>query len=212
MEWVSNWIQGIIVAVIISTIIEMILPQGNCKKYIKVVIGVYILFSMISPVINKITGNNFRLSNILNIEEYAQASTGNTYQELNNNQEKQIKEVYITSLKNDMKQKISSKGYEVLAISLNISDNGEYELQEIHLKLNKKIENENVDENITKNTEIVNEVKIQVSNSENSEPQTTQNQTASSLEEQVISNQEQKLLKQYLSSTYEVEESNIHIV
>ena len=34
MEWVSGWIQGIIIAVIISTIIEMILPEGNSKKYI----------------------------------------------------------------------------------------------------------------------------------------------------------------------------------
>ena len=61
MEWVSGWIQGIIIAVIISTIIEMILPEGNSKKYIKVVIGVYILFSIVSPVISKVTGNSFNL-------------------------------------------------------------------------------------------------------------------------------------------------------
>ena len=44
MEWISDWVQGIIVAVIIVTIIEMILPNGNSKKYIKVVIGIYIIF------------------------------------------------------------------------------------------------------------------------------------------------------------------------
>ena len=48
MNWISNWIQGIIIAVIIGTIIEMLLPEGNCKKYVKVVIGVYILFSIFS--------------------------------------------------------------------------------------------------------------------------------------------------------------------
>ena len=36
IEWITNWAQGIIIAVIIATIIEMILPNGSCKKYIKV--------------------------------------------------------------------------------------------------------------------------------------------------------------------------------
>ena len=43
INWITNWAEGIIVAVIIGTIIEMILPNGKSKKYIKVVIGIYIL-------------------------------------------------------------------------------------------------------------------------------------------------------------------------
>ena len=43
IEWLSNWSQAIIVAVIIGTIIEMILPEGNSKKYIKVVIVLKLL-------------------------------------------------------------------------------------------------------------------------------------------------------------------------
>ena len=43
VAFISSWAQGIIVAVIIASIIEMILPEGSSKKYIKVVIGVYIL-------------------------------------------------------------------------------------------------------------------------------------------------------------------------
>ena len=49
MQWISNWIQGIIIAVVISSIIEMILPNGNSKKYIKVVIRyVYTFFDNFS--------------------------------------------------------------------------------------------------------------------------------------------------------------------
>ena len=33
MEWISKWAEGIIVAVIIATILEMIIPNGNSKKY-----------------------------------------------------------------------------------------------------------------------------------------------------------------------------------
>lgn len=38
MNFLNTWLQGIIVAVIIATIIEMILPSGNSKKYIKMVL------------------------------------------------------------------------------------------------------------------------------------------------------------------------------
>ena len=38
MDWISDWAGGIIIAVIIGTVIEMILPEGNSKKYIKMVI------------------------------------------------------------------------------------------------------------------------------------------------------------------------------
>ena len=55
ISFISSWTQGIIVSVIIASIIEMILPDGNSKKYVKVVIGVFILFSIVSPVINKFT-------------------------------------------------------------------------------------------------------------------------------------------------------------
>ena len=97
MEWISGWIQGIIIAVIISTIIEMILPEGTSKKYIKIVIGVYILFSIISPVITKITGNNFNISEAFNLDEYIETSknSGNIQNQLSNQNETQIKNIYI---------------------------------------------------------------------------------------------------------------------
>jgi len=102
MEWISGWIQGIIIAVIISTIIEMILPEGTSKKYIKVVIGVYILFSMVSPVITKITGNNFKVSEMFELDQYIEKSKDNKnmQNEITNKNQNQIKEIYLTSMNN----------------------------------------------------------------------------------------------------------------
>ena len=48
INWIGSWVQGIVIAVVISTIIEMILPDGNIKKYVRTVIGVYIVFVIIS--------------------------------------------------------------------------------------------------------------------------------------------------------------------
>lgn len=67
---ITKWASGIIIAVIIATIIEMILPEGSSKKYIKVVIGVYILFTIISPVVSKFTGKTVAVSDIIDLNQY----------------------------------------------------------------------------------------------------------------------------------------------
>lgn len=194
MNWISGWIQGIIIAVIIGTIIEMLLPDGNCKKYVKVVIGVYILFSIVSPVITKFTGNEFRVSDIYDINTYIEVSTKSSQENIENNQQNQIKQVYITNLKNDMKQKIQEKGYSVKSLTLEISNDEQYTLKKIFAQVSKRKNEEN---NEVKG---VNEINITISN-------TTEN-----IEEDIsISTKEQNDLKAYLSGIYNLEEKNINI-
>ena len=74
IDWISNWAGAIIVVVMIGTIIEMILPEGNSKKYIKVVIGIYVVFSIVTPVINKFTGKEVSVSDALDLGEYMKNS------------------------------------------------------------------------------------------------------------------------------------------
>lgn len=194
MNWISGWIQGIIIAVIIGTIIEMLLPDGNCKKYVKVVIGVYILFSIVSPVITKVTGNEFRVSDIYDINTYIEVSAKSSQENIENNQQNQIKQVYITNLKNDMKQKIQEKGYSVKSLTLEISNDEQYTLKKIFAQVSKRKNEEN---NEVKG---VNEINITISN-------TTEN-----IEEDIsISTKEQNDLKAYLNGIYNLEEKNINI-
>ena len=161
VEWISGWAQGIIVAVIIATIIEMLLPEGSSKKYIKVVVGIYILFTIVSPVITKITNKEFKLSDIIDLDEYIEAaSSDNTYNELEKSNNENIKEVYIASLKSDIEGKIANKGYNADSIEVEVQDNDEYTINSITIsvsKLDEKEENNNI--------EIVNEVEINVSTS-----------------------------------------------
>ena len=194
MNWISGWIQGIIIAVIIGTIIEMLLPDGNCKKYVKVVIGVYILFSIVSPVITKVTGNEFRVSDIYDINTYIEVSAKSSQENIENSQQNQIKQVYMTNLKNDMKQKIQEKGYSVKSLTLEISNDEQYTLKKIFAQVSKKKNEEN---NEVKG---VNEINITISN-------TTENKE----EDISISTKEQNDLKAYLSGIYNLEEKNINI-
>lgn len=58
---------GLGVAIVIVSIIEMILPNNKTKKYIKMVLGIYIIFNIISPLVkNK---DKLNLEN-LNLNDY----------------------------------------------------------------------------------------------------------------------------------------------
>ena len=198
VEWISGWAQGIIVAVIIATIIEMLLPEGSSKKYIKVVVGIYILFTIVSPVITKITNKEFKLSDIIDLDEYIEAaSSDNTYNELEKSNNENIKEVYIASLKSDIEGKIANKGYNADSIEVEVQDNDENTINSITIsvsKLDEKEENNNI--------EIVNEVEINVS---------TSTEKSKENEKEELSKKEKEELKEYLSSVYELPEDNIII-
>lgn len=66
INFLSNWIEGIAIAVIIASIFEMLLPDGNIKKYIKVILGIYIVFNIISPFANSNAINSLDISKEIN--------------------------------------------------------------------------------------------------------------------------------------------------
>lgn len=199
INWISNWAQGIIVAVIIGTIIEMVLPEGNCKKYVKVVIGIYILFSIISPVISKMTGKTLQVSDILELDKYIEnVENNNLYGTLDKDNTNNIKEIYINSLKNDIKYKIEAKGYTVRNVELEVQKNEEYTLKNISIEVYKKEEKE---ENVQNETSKIETINIDIS----------QNTTRDNSEKEKISESEKKKLREYISMVYEISEKNINI-
>ena len=149
VEWISNWAESIIVAVIIATIIEMILPEGNSKKYIKVVIGVYVLFTIITPVINKFTGEDVQVSDILDLDTYIEEAEASVKMQntIQDNNQSSIMGMYSSGLKDDMKAKIEAKGYVVNSIDINIADDESYAIEEITLDLENEKEEKSGDAN-----------------------------------------------------------------
>ena len=61
VNFLSSWVKNLALALIIVSILEMILPNNKTKKYVKMIMRLYILFSIISPFIensNKLNINN----------------------------------------------------------------------------------------------------------------------------------------------------------
>ena len=68
IEFFRSWCEGIIIAVVISIIIEALLPENNIRKYVKVVIGIYITYTILNPFLGKINTDidfgNIRMSSV----------------------------------------------------------------------------------------------------------------------------------------------------
>lgn len=196
ISWISSWAQGIIMAVIIGAIIEMILPEGNSKKYVKIVIGVYVLFTIISPVISKITGKIIQVSDILELNKYIEETENNSklYVTLDEDNSNNIKDIYESSLRNDIKAKIEAKGYNAKNIKLEIEDDEEYTLKKIDIEIYKNMEKNKRD------IETIQNVDINIS----------QKSTENDMQEK-LSEKDKRKLKDYLSGVYEIDEKNINI-
>lgn len=204
ISWLNSWAQGIIVAVVIATIIELILPEGSCKKYVKVVIGIYILFTIIAPVIGKVSKKDIDINDILNTQKYEQEISKNNndiYKKFESNNSRTIKDIYVSNLETDIKSKLKDKGYEVTNTYIKVKNDKNYSIDKISVDVVKK-ENSKQNEKENKNESIENiNINIQISNDKNSE----ESKTVS------INETERQNIKKYLSDTYQLEETNIKI-
>ena len=204
---ISSWAQGIIIAIIVGSIIQMLLPENKNKKYIKLVIGVYILFYIINPVVGKqLNLNEFSLDEYLNVEAETNSEETNIY-------DNTVKETFKSKVIYNIRSQLNSKGYESENIKVEIDD--ECNILKIVIKdvyeNSKKNSNEN-DEKSNKNTE--NDEK-----EDNEDSQIVINKVDTSISSVDIKEEkvkgmaiiDQNNLIDYLSENYQIDKKNIII-
>lgn len=171
VTFLSSWVKNLSLALIVVSILEMILPNNKTKKYIKTIMGLYILFSIISPFIKN--SNNLNLSEF-NINSYAEGIVEASSNEVVNqdSMDKRIKKIYVQELEKDITSKIKEKGYTVSNCKVDVDGIEDGNIKNITVKLKDKNENLNREENDKNNkinienvlVEEIQKVKIQVSN------------------------------------------------
>lgn len=209
INWLSNWAEAIIIAVIIGTIIEMLLPEGNCKKYIKVVIGIYVMFTIVNPIITKISGKEITVSDILELDEYISQAEENikNQNEIEIENENNIMEMYVSGIKQDIKLNVEEKGYVVTNVDIEIEDNKNYKIKKIIVNAENIMKEENNDEkNEVNKIEMVNDITINISNDivQNNEQENSNNKN-------LLSFTQKEELKEYLNQRYEIDKNDIII-
>ena len=190
IDFLHKWIEQIAVAVIIISIFEMIIPNGKIKKYVKVVLGLFVIFNIISPFINESVFKKINMEEIL--EDFSSANQTISTSSSND----KIEELYIREIENDISNKIREKGYEVKTCKIDAiiySKNDKSGINKIDIVLGSKI---NKKDNSNSNIEKIKNVKISVNNKE---------------EKNEITENEIKELKKFISKHYEIKKNKINI-
>ena len=218
IDFIKTWANQIIVAVIIATIIEMLLPNGNNKKYIKMVIGLYVLFTIIQPITKSITGKSLEVSNF-NYEKYFSKDISKEYsQDFEENNSKLIKQAYINSIQEDIKKKLDKKGYETLNCNIEILEDENKDtygtINSIAIKIKSKSRNkkEKSQEEVEKTNNIIEVEEIDIS-TKNIDINTTNNVNISNnIEEKTNLSDDEKIeIIEYLAEEYSIDKTNIVI-
>ena len=209
INFISSWVKNLALVLIIVSILEMILPNNKTKKYVKMVMGLYILFSIISPFIENI--NEIDLNN-LDFSSYVKENktTSGTSEEVDQtSMDNRLNQIYKEELQKDITQKVEEKGYKVesckVVAHISEKDSG---IEKITLRVNRKTsENEDKQENTIEGrivTEIqkIQKVDINISkNEENEEAEESANITKTDI----------KIIKDFLINEYGVSEQCLKI-
>lgn len=176
INFLSSWVKNLSLALIVVSILEMLLPNNKTKKYIKMVMGLYILFSIIAPFVNNSNVLNFNIKDVYSnySKEISSASATSTAGEVNQaSMDDRLNKLYKEQLESDITQKVEEKGYDVrkCKIDAHISESDtwiEYITIEIDGK-NDNVENSNDSDNSNKTdvTENSNDVSGYSKKSEN---------------------------------------------
>lgn len=158
IEFISSWVKGLGLAIVIVSILEMLLPNNKTKKYIRMVMGIYILFTIVSPFVSH--QKDFNINDI-NLEEYTTTETSTRVDQSSMNE--RIQELYIQELEKDITKKLTEKGYQVNSckVKAEISDNEE-ESKITKIKINvqksQKVTNNENDEKENLENQVVAEI------------------------------------------------------
>ena len=136
----SQWANSLLCLGIFTAIIELIMPKGNVKKYIYVIIGIVTVITVIAPILSKddyesiakeavTTISNEVSENLIYTENLINTEEGLKYQE------ELVKNEYVNNLKRTIWNDLTSKGVILVSVDINIKEN--YDIENLSIKINK---------------------------------------------------------------------------
>ena len=139
IEFLSSWAKGIGLSIVVVSILEMLLPNNKTKKYIRMVMGVYVIFNIISPMIE-----NKELFDVNQIDVEAYSTATKITEEVNQtSMDERIQELYVQEIEKDITKKLEEKGLNVTKCKVNAqisSEEEETKITKIKVALERKQE------------------------------------------------------------------------
>ena len=109
ISFLSSWVKNLCLALIVVSILEMILPNNKTKKYVKMVMGMYILFSIIAPFVENKNELKFDVEN----RQYSTETSATTEVIDQTTMDSKLNELYEEKIEKNIIQKTEELGYEI---------------------------------------------------------------------------------------------------
>ena len=208
IDFLSSWAKSLGLAIVVVSILEMLIPNNKTKKYIRMVMGIFILFNIISPLVEN--------KDILDIDSIDFSKYTTDYEITTNEKldqtsmNERIAQLYKEEIEKDITKKIEEKGFKVnnCKVSADLQENDEKsKITKIKLSLEKnnntnykqEEHKESVENTLVKEVQKIR--KISIGSSEENDSKTDVNVSKAD-----ISN-----IKNFLIEEYEVNEKCLEI-
>ena len=206
IDYFSEWAQNLTLAIVIVSLFEMLLPTNKTKKYIKVVMGLYILFNIISPFVK----NDFSIQ-LENIVENSKSQTTSTEAVDQTSMDTRLKQICKEELEKDIKQKIEGQGYIVESCKVDIKIEEQTDIEKITLKVKKENKTNEEKENNKEEQEKQNDIQQKLVKEVQKIKKVQIGETKKNSNEQNLSTQDISNIKNFLIKEYEVNEKCLKI-
>ena len=160
IEFLSSWAKSLGVTIVIVSILEMLLPNNKTKKYIRMVLGIFVIFNIISPFItnkDKLNFNSIDMGNIGNMSTYETSSSLDDEVVNQTSMDERIEDLYQEELEKDITKKVEEQGFEVsnCKVEAKVADKNNSENEEATgiTKIKLKIEKSDKKEETNESTE-----------------------------------------------------------
>ncbi|MBQ3409430.1 MAG: stage III sporulation protein AF [Clostridia bacterium] len=168
VDGIRLWSRGIIFAVIITIVIEMILPENNSRKYIKVVLGMFVVYSIISPMFKYFSGKD--VDNLIDSsEEMLQTSSKSIdlVDEYAGKTEFTIRNIYSQNLQKEIQSYLENKGFIAEQIKIKIANDDSYNIEQVDIKIKEKVESKNEEKQVQSVVDTIKYIVISVEQTKN---------------------------------------------
>ncbi len=216
INFLSSWVKNLCLALIVVSILEMLLPNNKTKKYVKMVMGLYILFSIIAPFVENSSELKFDIEDLY--EKYSTETSTISESTDQTSMDNRLNELYKEKLEKDIVQKLDEEGYivEECNVKAHISndDNG-IELITLKIKEKKNTNDANDENKIGLEDKIVNEIqkiqKVEIDVSNDNDNYQEDTNIGKQEDENNITKIDIKVIKQFLTKEYGVSEKCLKI-
>lgn len=106
IEFFKQWLTTVVVTVMFIVLVDMILPENNLKKYTKLVTGLIVIVTILTPVF-KLFDKNENIETYIN--QYADKISSQEYVDVNGDAQKKFENETVKVFKENLKKQIEQE-------------------------------------------------------------------------------------------------------